>query len=301
MAGIPAKESSRDAAVYPAKAAVPKGFTMRFNAMKPRDTRDCCTPVGSPMRSIARKSSRSKRRSRRRVRSSSLRCIARAPMAKAIAWEITVAHAAPATPHPKHQDEEEVEDDVHQGRDDQEVERPLRVAEAAEHGAHRVVAEHEHHSREHDPQVGAGLRKDLIGRPHQAQDRAGGRQSHNAHDQRGEEENEDRRVPGPGELGVVPGAKELRQHHARPHRDAHHEGDHQEHDGKARANGRQGLLADEPADDDSVHRRVELLKHVAEQHREGEGDDHPGLVAFCEIGHAEPTIRTGPGKGKRCG
>ena len=41
MAGMAAKLSSRDAAVYPAVTLVPKGFTIRVRATKPRETRDC--------------------------------------------------------------------------------------------------------------------------------------------------------------------------------------------------------------------------------------------------------------------
>ena len=77
--------------------------------------------------------------------------------------------------HSEHHDEKEIEHDVHHAADDQNVERPLRVADGAENAGPHVVDQREHEPGEEHPGVDERGVHQIGRRPEQTQQGAGER------------------------------------------------------------------------------------------------------------------------------
>ena len=75
---------------------------------------------------------------------------------------------------------------------------------------------------------------------------------------------------GLGELLPLLGAEILRNHDAGPDGNADEQNDHQVQDRPGTADRRQRIVPDEAADNDAVHRVVQLLGDIADQQRDGE-------------------------------
>ena len=76
-----------------------------------------------------------------------------------------------------------------------------------------------------------------------------------------------------GELLPLLGAEILGNHDAGPDGNADEQNDHQVQDRPGTADRRQRIVPDEAADNDAVHRVVQLLGDIADQHGDGKADD----------------------------
>ena len=186
--------------------------------------------------------------------------------------------------HMKHKDEQQVEYKIGQRADDQNVQRPPRIADGAQDAGADVVKQVENHSCEIDAQIGYGRRKDVVGRIHHSQHRR--RQKHSDHSQQQAAGDAHRdggvhRVLGglllfrAVELGNDDGCAR-----GKPYKKADKQIDERT---RRAADGRKRLLADEFAHDGRVHGVVELLEKGAEQDGEEKQQKLLPDHAFCDL------------------
>ena len=192
-------------------------------------------------------------------------------------------HGGAGHAHLQHQDEEQVQRDVKKAGEDKKIQRPGGVAHGAENAASHVVDEKTRDPTQVDAQIDRGLRHHVLRRAHEVQ-----QGPHQGYAQQGEEQAQYKSgghggLDGAVELVHVPGAEVLADDNARADGEAVEEKDHHIDDHGGGADGRQGLLADEVADDDGVHRVIEHLKHIAQHQRQGEKDHLPEDGALGHI------------------
>ena len=180
-------------------------------------------------------------------------------------------------------DEDEIEDRVQDAREDQEIERPLRVPHRAQDAAAHVVDEEAQGTRKINFQVQFGLREHILRRLHEAQHEGHEEESRKCEEDAEQDRHGDGRLDGPVEFFHFPGAEVLADHHASADGEPIEKEDHDVDDHGRRADGRQGLLADEVADDDGVHRVVEHLEDVPQKERHGKCNQMGGDGAVRHI------------------
>ena len=187
-------------------------------------------------------------------------------------------------PHapPQHRHEQQVQDHIGHGRDDQEVQGPLAVAQGVHDTGKGVV----HHTRAHTgevaPEVADGIGQHLGIRVHPQQQRRGEQYADDGEDQAADEAQQHGGVDGSGHLVIVPCAEIAGDGHAHAAGGAGEEADKQEDQGAGGADGGQRVVAQEVADDQRVGGVVQLLKQLAQENGNGEsGDEPPGHA----VGH----------------
>ena len=180
-------------------------------------------------------------------------------------------------------DEEQVECDVDEGRENQVVERTAAVAEGV-HDALAGVVEHDgQHACKIVAEIGDGIRQNLRVSPHPAQDRRREGNAEARQQNAAANTDENVRMDGTGNTVVVARTEIARNGDACAHGRAHKEADEQKNQGTGRADGRQGIVAEETADDQRICRVVKLLKNLAEQHGNCKRYDQPPRVAVRHV------------------
>lgn len=177
----------------------------------------------------------------------------------------TVAMPAPATPPVEHEDEEEVEHDVEQGREEQEPEGGPAVAQRADDAREEVVEEGAGNADEGDEQVDVGPLEDVLRRAHPLQDVVA--------KQRGDEGDGERHDGGQPQAdkdqlphdAVVARAELLGHRNAESTAASVAEAENQKDDRRAGSYRGQSVDAQKLAHDDRIDQRVGLLEQVAQQ------------------------------------
>ena len=185
--------------------------------------------------------------------------------------------------HPEGEDAEQVEADVQHTGHQQEIERPLAVAQRAHEGAGDVVQQGEGDATEDGADVDVRDVDDVVGGVGPDQHRPGqGHRHHREHD--GEKEAEPDGIGGVApHLPVVLRAEGPRDGDGEAAGDAVDEAQHQIVQAAHAADRRQRFHTDEPAHDDGIGQIVELLKQAAQHQRDRKGEDQPERAALCHI------------------
>ena len=172
--------------------------------------------------------------------------------------------------HPERGDEENIHRDVRQRGADEEEEGGSGVAQRGENAGCHIVKEHGGQTVDVNVQIELGVCKDLLRRLDQAQQAAAEDYSddhqksagHAACDQRGQH--------GGFHLTILLRTEELRRQDGRADVAAEGEGNEDQRDLVAVADGGEGVVADEFARDEAVGDVIKLLENDASEQRQAE-------------------------------
>ena len=182
----------------------------------------------------------------------------------------------------EHAHKQQVKGDVGEGRDDQVVQGAAAVAQGVHDAGEGVV-----HNHRADPgKVAAEVADSVIHHLgvglHPPQQRGGEAHAHGGEEDAAEQAQQHRGVDGAGHPVIVPRAEIAGDGHTRAGGRTGEEADHQEHQRARGADGGQGVIPQESADDQRVGGVIELLKELAEKNRDGKhADETPGNA----VGH----------------
>ena len=179
--------------------------------------------------------------------------------------------------------EQQIQHDVHDRREDQKVQRAARIAHRAQDARADVIEHQPRHACKIDAQVFGGLADHVGGRIHHLQHQRGGKQPQRRADNGGQQRQQQRGMHGVVHAAGIPGAKGLGDDYARAHGQPRKEADQRVDDIARGTDGGQRLLAHKLADHHAVHRVVQLLENLADQHGNGEADQMAGDGALRHI------------------
>lgn len=188
--------------------------------------------------------------------------------------------------HVEAADEDEVEDDVEDGGDGEEVQRGAGVADGPEDRREVVEGDDGDHEQEADEAEGGGVVHELGGG---AQEREEGSDEEGADE--GEDDGETEADPGADadgapDGGLILGAVGLGDRDGEAGGHAPGEAGDEPEQGAGGADRGERQDADEAANEDGVGELVDLLDHVAQDQRDGEGEDGaPGRALGERGGH----------------
>ena len=201
----------------------------------------------------------------------------------------------PQNTHLKRDDEQKVESDVERTGQDQKVQRRFAVAQCAHDGRHHVVQKDERDARKNPADVDDRAVNDVVGCLHQLHHRAG--QRNGADGQHHAARNAKPRGVGhmAAQITVIPRAEQLRDWDRKAVADANDKAEDQIVDRPGRADRGQRTDTAEPAHDDGIRQRIELLEQVAQHQRQAEQENNFERTAarkvFCH-GFPYPIIYT---------
>ena len=186
----------------------------------------------------------------------------------------------PFDPQPHGPQEEPVQEDVQHGGDDQIVEGPLAVAYSVHNALEGVVHDQGNGTREIPAQIGRRVGDERVVQLHPARDPGGQDGADDRQREAADRGDQNAGVDGLGRAIRIPGAEIAADDHARAHGSAHEEADHQMDQAAGGGDGREGAVPQIFADDPGVGGGVELLEKLAQEDREGEGEDDLFRVAL---------------------
>ena len=171
-------------------------------------------------------------------------------------------------------DKQKVKADVQCAGQNQKVKRRLAVAQRAHDGRHHIVQKDKRDARKDPADVDDRAVNDVVGRLHQLHHRAG--QCNGADGQHHTGRNAE-----PGGVGnmaaqvlIVPRAEQLCYRNRKAVADADDEAQNQIVDRAGSADRGQRTDTAEPAHDDGIRQRIELLEQVAQHQRQGEQENN---------------------------
>ena len=171
---------------------------------------------------------------------------------------------------PQREDGEKVEHDVEHGREQQEPERRLAVAQRPDDAGQEVIEERTGNPDEGDEQVDIRLVEDIVRRTHQVQDVV----APDTRDYRQEQRHRRGQLQADhhatAHRGIVPRPELLRHRDAEASAAAVAEAQYQEHDRRTGPHGSQRVNAQKPPHDGGIHQRIRLLQQVAHQQGQSE-------------------------------
>ncbi len=149
-----------------------------------------------------------------------------------------------------------------------------------------IVEDNGEHPAEVDPEIDQGVGQDGIRRIHGDQQLGDQQQPRRRGEYGGDDAEQEGGVDGPGHVFLIPRAVIPGDHHASAHGDAVEEADDQKGEVPPGADGGEGPVVGEIPQHPGVRHVVELLKELAQQHGQGEGDDAADDGALGEGGGA---------------
>ena len=171
-------------------------------------------------------------------------------------------------------DKQKVKADVQCAGQNQKVKRRLAVAQCAHDGRHHIVQKDERDARKNPADVDDRAVNDVVGRLHQLHHRAGQRNGADGQHHTG-------RHAEPGGVGdmaaqifIVPRAEQLCNGNRKAVADADDETQNQIVDRAGSADRGQRTDTAEPAHDDGIRQRIELLEQVAQHQRQAEQENN---------------------------
>ena len=171
-------------------------------------------------------------------------------------------------------DKQKVKADVQCAGQNQKVKRRLAVAQCAHDGRHHIVQKDERDACKDPANVDDRAVNDVVGRLHQLHHRAGQRNGADGQHHTG-------RHAEPGGVGdmaaqilIVPRAEQLCNGNCKAVADADDETQNQIVDRAGSADRGQRTDTAEPAHDDGIRQRIELLEQVAQHQRQGEQENN---------------------------
>ena len=187
----------------------------------------------------------------------------------------THAHAQPA-------DQNQVENDIDDGRGDQIPHRAFAVTDRLQDACTYIVHDHGDRAEEVHPEVGDRVGQHAVRCAHPAQDLR--RQYYAHHGERHTGGNAQCHCGVDGAAHPVPvlSAEIPRHHHAGAQRDAVDKARQQKDQAAGRADGGQGLAAQKVADDQGVGGVIQLLKQVADKNRQRKQQHTLGNAALYQ-------------------
>ena len=180
-------------------------------------------------------------------------------------------HASDA--HAEAGDKQPVQDDVQRRGHQQIDQRGNAVPQAAEHAAQDVIKAAARDAQEDDDQIGGTPVDDALRRIQQAEQGPGEQRPDHHDDHGGEGGQNDAGPDRTGQFLPLRGPKILAHQDAGSHGDAHEQHQHQIQDRPRTAHGGQGVVSDVASHDDAVHRVVQLLGDIPQEHRNRKGND----------------------------
>ena len=196
-------------------------------------------------------------------------------------------HRGPCrSPYPpfEGQDEKKIKGDVHERREDEEVERPPRVSQCAEDSRADVVENQEADSCKVNLEVRISLLENAFRDGNQTQHKRRQGNSHHRHNQADEERAENRRVNRILHTADVFRAESLGNHNLRSSGKSREKAYYGEDELGGSSDGRKCVLPKEFPHHETVHRVVELLEHVSGEERKGKSGN---LGENGSLGHVE--------------
>ena len=183
-----------------------------------------------------------------------------------------------------------VQHNVHQAGQQQVQQRKHAVAHAAQHAGKDVVQRTAHHAQEQNLKIRHRPGLHLRGRIDQANQHGGCKVSHHHHEQAAQDRQGDGVAHHQAEVLLVLRAEELGGQDGGAGGHAHKQHQQQVQDWAGGAHGRQGRVAHILADDDGVHRVVQLLGQVADQQRNGKPDQPRHGLSLRHVLHAKKAL-----------
>ena len=168
--------------------------------------------------------------------------------------------------HPQRNDRHQhnIQHNVDDGSHDQKVQRPFGIAHRAQDVGAHVVNHLRNHAQKVDLQILGRHPHDFIRRLHQAQHRAADEQADHRQRRAARNGKGQCRVHLAVHFIVVPRAKALGNNHPRAAAQAHKKPHQQLHKRAGCPHSRQRLGTHKVADDQGIHRIVQLLEHGAQ-------------------------------------
>ena len=172
-------------------------------------------------------------------------------------------------------DEDRVQDDIHDGGDDEGIHGFLRIPQAADQAVHAVVYDVAAGADEYDAQISRALVQDLIRRAQQLQQGPGEEEAQDGDDDAGEHAQGEGGGHGLFQVLMILGTLVLAYDDVGAHAHAHEQGAEEHHHGEAGVDGGQAgrTLPGKVAHDQAVHHVVKLLEQVARDGGQGKEQD----------------------------
>ena len=173
-------------------------------------------------------------------------------------------------PHLKTQDKYQIQDDIGDGRCHQNQQRRHGVADAAQHRGEEIINGYKGHPQQHDSQILPRERKSLLRNVQPGQKGIQKKQRQDI-DQQRNRCNKDKSIPYSRLHAVgLTSSVQLGHHHAASHAQAQNNGGQQYHQRIGRSNSGKRRRADGLADNQCIGHVIELLQHIARDHRQAE-------------------------------
>ena len=159
----------------------------------------------------------------------------------------------------------------------EEQQRPFRIAHGPEHGASHIIDQQAGDTGKIDPEIHRGRLQDIVRRGHEPEHEGGQENPQGRKQDAGQKGDHDGGLHGQMELFVVVGPVMAADDDAGADGRSIEEHDHGVDDAGGGAHGCQGFCAHKISDHQAVHRIVKLLEQVADEKRNGKGEQQlPG-------------------------
>ena len=168
---------------------------------------------------------------------------------------------------------QQIQHHVQRRRQQQEAQSGHRVSQAPEHTGEHIIEEEAHDAVEEDIQVFHAPLQNGIRGIQQAQHGPGNHRAEDHNDKAGHNGQRDTVAHILGQALPVPGAEALGNDNACAGGDTHKQRQQQIQDRAGAAHGCQGIVAHVKAYNDGIRRIVKLLRHISQQHGDGEFQD----------------------------